>query len=219
MEVVDNHPKGIINLYLHYGIIPNAIINISPTRGARECTMTNNNSKNEKLIQTAVRKNIRSRSMENNSLKNNESIVTVESTVRKVMPKITFKLYIDKTDFVYVFNKAYIAQVQDKVYLKVLKFSNNNGDTYYRLGLKGVIVGALYPTTDESSLSFNSIALDSYAITRILNTTFRYKDRLKSVFWLKEIRYVKNDEHKHAKLVTIPAEDGLSVGSAFMHNQ
>jgi hypothetical protein len=150
---------------------------------------------------------------------NNESIVTVESTVRKVMPNVTFKLYIDKTDFVYVFNKAYIAKNQDKVYLKVLKFSNNNGDTYYRLGLKGVIVGALYPTTDESSLSFNSIALDSYAITRILNTTFRYKDRLKSVFWIKEIKYVRDGVAKHACLVTIPAEDGLSVGSAFMQNQ
>ena len=186
------------------------MINISPTRGARESVMTKNSSKNSaKNSATIVRK----------SAKNNESIVTVESNVRKNIPNVTFKLYIDKTDFVYVFNKAYIAKNQDKVYLKVLKFSNNNGDTYYRLGLKGVIVGALYPTTDESSLSFNSIALDSYAIVRILNTTFRYKDRLKSVFWIKEIKYVRDGVAKHARLVTLPAEDGLSVGSAFTNNK
>ena len=80
-------------------------------------------------------------------------------------------------------------------------------------------MGAIYPTSDESSLSFNSIALDSYAIVRILNTTFRYKDRLKSVFWLKEIKYVRDGAAKHARLVTLPADDGLSVGSAFMSNR
>lgn len=157
--------------------------------------------------------------MKKNNSKTNQSIVETKSTVKETVNNVTFKLYIDKTDFVYVFNKAYIAKNQDKVYLKVLKFSNNNGDAYYRLGLKGVIVGALYPTTDESELSFNSIALDDYAIVRILNTTFRYKDRLKSVFWLKEIRYVRDGVAKHARLVTLPAEDGLSVGSAFMHNR
>jgi len=186
------------------------MINISPTRGARESAMTKTSKKNA----TIVRK---SSMTEKNC--NNESIITVESTVRKNVKNITFKLYIDKTDFLYIFKRAYIAELQDKVYLKVLKFSNNNGDTYYRLGLKGVIVGALYPTTDESSLSFNSIALDDYAITRILNTTFRYKDRLKSVFWIKEIKYVRDGVAKHARLVTLPAEDGLSVGSAFMNNR
>ena len=164
--------------------------------------------KNSKNNQTIVKKNVKK------SSKENETIEVVRNT-----NNVSFKLYIDKTDFVYVFNKAYIAKDQDKIYLKVLKFSNNNGDTYYRLGLKGIIVGALYPTTDESSLSFNSIALDSYAITRILNTTFRYKDRLKSVFWLKEIKYVRDGAAKHARLVTLPADDGLSVGSAFMSNR
>ncbi len=157
--------------------------------------------------------------------KNNETIVKKQNTkkdetiVKKSVNIVSFKLYIDKTDFVYVFNKAYIAKNQDKVYLKVLKFTNNNGETYYRLGLKGVIVGAIYPTSDESSLSFNSIALDSYAIVRILNTTFRYKDRLKSVFWLKELKYVRDGVAKHARIVTLPAEDGLSVGSAFVSNR
>ena len=146
--------------------------------------------------------------------KKDETIVAVRNT-----NNVSFKLYIDKTDFVYVFNKAYNASKEDKVYLKILKFTNNNGETYYRLGLKGVIVGAIYPTSDESSLSFNSIALDSYAIVRILNTTFRYKDRLKSVFWLKEIKYVRDGAAKHARLVTLPADDGLSVGSAFMSNR
>ena len=163
--------------------------------------------KNSKNNQTIVKKNVKK------SSKENETIEVVRNT-----NNVSFKLYIDKTDFVYVFNKAYIDN-PDKIYLKVLKFSNNNGDTYYRLALKGVIVGALYPTTDESSLSFNSIALDDYAITRILNTTFRYKDRLKSVFWIKEIKYVRDGEHRHARLVTIPMEDGLSVGSAFMNNR
>jgi uncharacterized protein (DUF736 family) len=150
---------------------------------------------------------------------NNESIVTVENVVRKNVKNVTFKLYIDKTDFLYIFKRAYFAQVQDKVYLRILEFKNDKGEPYYRLALKGVVIGALYPTTDESELSFNTIALDDYAITRILNTQFLYKDRLKSVFWIKEIRYVRNDEHKHIKLVTIPVEDGLSVGSAFMHNR
>lgn len=176
--------------------------------------MKKTSKNNATIVRKSSKKN---ETIVRNSSKNNET--TIETIVRKVMPNITFKLYIDKTDFVYVFNRAYIAELQDKVYLKVLKFSNNNGDTYYRLGLKGVIVGALYPTTDESSLSFNSIALDSYAITRILNTTFRYKDRLKSVFWIKEIKYVRDGVAKHARLVTLPAEDGLSVGSAFMNNR
>ena len=164
--------------------------------------------KNSKNNQTIVKKNVKK------SSKENETIEVVRNT-----NNVSFKLYIDKTDFVYVFNKAYNASKEDKVYLKILKFTNNNGETYYRLGLKGVIVGAIYPTSDESSLSFNSIALDSYAIVRILNTTFRYKDRLKSVFWLKEIKYVRDGVAKHARLVTLPAEDGLSVGSAFMSNR
>lgn len=163
--------------------------------------------------------------MKKNSSKTNQAIVKKQNTkkdetiVKKSVNIVSFKLYIDKTDFVYVFNKAYNASKEDKVYLKILKFTNNNGETYYRLGLKGVIVGAIYPTSDESSLSFNSIALDSYAIVRILNTTFRYKDRLKSVFWIKEIKYVRDGEHRHARLVTLPAEDGLSVGSAFTTNR
>ncbi len=147
------------------------------------------------------------------SSKNNETIV------KKSVNNVSFKLYIDKADFVYVFNKAYNASKEDKVYLKVLKFSNDKGETYYRLGLKGVIVGSLYPTTEESRLSFNSIALDSYAIVRILNTKFRYKDRLKSVFWIKEIKYVRDGAAKHARIITLPASDGLSVGSAFMSNR
>lgn len=149
----------------------------------------------------------------------NKNVVEVSTIKKQTQQNITFKLYIDKTDFVYVFNKAYIASETDKIYLKVLKFSNEYGEPYYRLCLKGVIVGALYPTTDESTLSFNSIALDSYAIVRILNTTFLYKDRLKSVFWIKEIKYVRDGEHRHARLVTLPAEDGLSVGSAFISNR
>lgn len=163
--------------------------------------------------------------MKKNSSKTNQAIVKKQNTkkdetiVKKTVNIVSFKLYIDKTDFVYVFNKAYNASKEDKVYLKILKFTNNNGETYYRLGLKGVIVGAIYPTSDESSLSFNSIALDSYAIVRILNTTFLYKDRLKSVFWIKEIKYVRDGEHRHARLVTLPAEDGLSVGSAFTTNR
>lgn len=163
--------------------------------------------------------------MKKNSSKTNQAIVKKQNTkknetiVKKSVNIVSFKLYIDKTDFVYVFNKAYNASKEDKVYLKILKFTNNNGETYYRLGLKGVIVGAIYPTSDESSLSFNSIALDSYAIVRILNTTFLYKDRLKSVFWIKEIKYVRDGEHRHARLVTLPAEDGLSVGSAFISNR
>lgn len=170
----------------------------------------NNSKKNE----TAVRKNVVSKKSSNN-----ESIVETKSTVKKTVNNVSFKLYIDKTDFVYVFNKAYIASETDKIYLKILKFSNDKGEPYYRLCLKGIIVGALYPTTEESSLSFNSIALDSYAIIRILNTTFLYKDRLKSVFWLKELKYVRDGVAKHARLVTLPCEDGLSVGSAFMSNR
>ena len=145
--------------------------------------------------------------------KKDETIVAVRNT-----NNVSFKLYIDKTDFIYVFNKIHIASNQDKIYLKVLKFSNDKGEPYYRLGLKGVIVGALYPTIEESRLSFNSIALDPYAIERIINTKFLYKDRLKSVFWLKEIKYVRDGAAKHARLVTLPVSDGLSVGSAFMSN-
>lgn len=150
---------------------------------------------------------------------NKKSSTNNQVAVKKTINNVSFKLYIDKTDFVYVFNKAYLSSEVDKIYLKVLKFSNENGEPYYRLALKGVIVGALYPTTDESSLSFNSIALDFFAIERILNTKFRYKDRLKSVFWLKELRYVRDGVAKHARLVTLPAEDGLSVGSAFVSNR
>ena len=176
-------------------------------------------STERKSVKTPTRGKRKSLITEKSSNSNNESIVTVESTVTKNVKNVTFKLYIDKADFMFIFNKAYNALEQDKVYLKILKFTNNNGDTYYRLSLKGVIIGALYPTSDESSLSFNTIALDDYAIVRIMNTTFRYKDRLKSVFWIKEIKYVRDGEHRHARLVTIPMEDGLSVGSAFMNNR
>lgn len=173
--------------------------------GLRDCTMKKQNSKTNQSI------------VKKQSSKNNQTIV--ETKERKNVNNVSFKLYIDKTDFVYVFNKAYIGSEVDKIYLKILKFSNEYGEPYYRLTLKGIIVGAIYPTSDESSLSFNSIALDSYAIVRILNTKFLYKDRLKSVFWLKELKYVRDGVAKHARLVTLPCEDGLSVGSAFMSNR
>lgn len=176
------------------------------------------NNKNVNAVEVSTKKKQMPR---RSIMKKQENVNVVEvSTIKKQTPQnVTFKLYIDKTDFVYVFNKAYIASETDKIYLKILKFSNDKGEPYYRLCLKGIIVGALYPTTDESSLSFNSIALDSYAIIRILNTTFLYKGRLKSVFWLKEIRYVRDGVAKHARLVTLPVSDGLSVGSAFMSNR